>query len=146
MALTEEFRRIHQYVTFTSNTPVQLGLADFLSEHPEHHLQLGTFYQAKRDLFCGLLSSSPFEVVPSAGTYFQLIDYSQWSNEADAELAVRLTREAKLASIPVSPFYEEDPGHKVLRFCFCKDDETLEQAASILCQSMNFKTSIRREA
>ena len=131
--LTEEFRRIHQYVTFTSITPVQLGLADFLAEHPEHHLQLGAFYQAKRDLFCSLLSDSAFEVVPSAGTYFQLLDYSGWSNEQDAELAVRLTREAKLASIPTSPFYEKDPGHKVLRFCFAKDDETLARAAEILC-------------
>jgi methionine aminotransferase len=132
-ALTEEFRRIHQYVTFTSNTPIQLGLADFLTEHPEHHLELGAFYQAKRDLFCSLLSDSPFEVVPSAGTYFQLLDYGDWSNEADAELAVRLTREAKLASIPTSPFYETDPGHKVLRFCFAKDDATLARAAEILC-------------
>ena len=131
--LTEEFRRIHQYVTFTSNTPVQLGLADFLTDHPEHHLNLGAFYQAKRDRFCELLTDSPFGVVPSAGTYFQLLDYSAWSNEADSELAVRLTREAKLASIPVSPFYQEDPGHRVLRFCFAKDDETLGRAAEILC-------------
>ena len=133
VALTEEFRRIHQYVTFTSNTPVQLGLADFLRDHPEHHLDLGAFYQEKRDLFCRLLEGSRFGVTPSAGTYFQLIDYSEWSNEADTELAVRLTREAKLASIPVSPFYETDPGHRVLRFCFCKDDDTLKRAAEILC-------------
>ena len=131
--LTEEFRRIHQYVTFTSITPVQLGLADFLSAHPEHHLTLGAFYQAKRDLFCALLAESPFEVVPSAGTYFQLLDYSGWSDEADTTLAVRLTREEKIASIPTSPFYETDPGHKVLRFCFAKDDQTLAQAAEILC-------------
>ena len=132
-ALTMEFRRIHQYVTFTSNTPVQLALADFLDAHPEHHLTLGDFYQAKRDLFCRLLADSPFQLIPSAGTYFQLVDYSAWSNERDTELAVRLTREAKLASIPVSPFYRIDPGHKVLRFCFAKDDETLARAAGILC-------------
>lgn len=132
-ALTAEFRRIHQFVTFTSITPVQLGLADFLSEHPEHHLELGAFYQAKRDLFVSLLADSPFAVVPSAGTYFQLLDYSGWSNEPDTELAVRLTREAKLASIPVSPFYRDNPGHKVLRFCFAKDDGTLVRAAEILC-------------
>ncbi len=131
--LSEEFRRIHQFVTFTSNTPVQLGLADFLSAHPEHHLLLGAFYQRKRDLFCRLLADSPFEFVPSAGTYFQLLDYSKFSNERDSELAVRLTKQAKIASIPVSPFYREDPGHRVLRFCFAKDDETLEQGAAILC-------------
>jgi len=79
-ALTAEFRRIHQYVTFTSNTPVQLALADFLNEHPEHHRALGAFYQAKRDTFCRLLADSPFSITPSAGTYFQLLDYSAWSN------------------------------------------------------------------
>jgi methionine aminotransferase len=132
-ALTEEFRRIHQYVTFTSNTPVQLGLADFLTAHPEHHLELPGFYQAKRDRFCSLLGEAPFRVKPASGTYFQLLDYSQWSDEPDTELARRLTREAKIASIPVSPFYAEDPGHRVLRFCFAKDDATLERAAEILC-------------
>ncbi len=131
--LSTEFRRIHQYVTFTSNTPIQLGLADFLSAHPEHHLNLPGFYQAKRDLFCGLLEDSAFDPVPSAGTYFQLLDYGHYSNELDTVLAVRLTREAKLASIPVSVFYENDPGHTVLRFCFCKDDETLQRGAEILC-------------
>jgi len=131
-ALTAEFRRIHQYVTFTSNTPVQLALADFLNEHPEHHRALGAFYQAKRDTFCRLLADSPFSITPSAGTYFQLLDYSAWSNEPDAQLAVRLTREAKLASIPVSPFYLKDPGHRMLRFCFAKDDTTLVRAAEIL--------------
>jgi methionine aminotransferase len=130
--LTEEFRRIHQYVTFTSNTPVQLALADFLNEHPEHHRTLGAFYQAKRDTFCRLLADSPFSVTPSAGTYFQLLDYSAWSNEPDAQLAVRLTREAKLAAIPVSPFYLQDPGHRMLRLCFAKDDATLVRAAEIL--------------
>tara|TARA_A100001037_G_scaffold298102_1_gene321247 strand:+ start:11669 stop:12814 length:1146 start_codon:yes stop_codon:yes gene_type:complete len=132
-ALSDEFRRVHQFVTFTSITPVQLGIADFLSAHPEHHLQLGDFYQAKRDLFCALLDDSPFSLVPSAGTYFQLLDYSAYSDEMDTELAVRLTREKKLASIPMSVFYEHDPGHRMLRFCFAKDDETLRRGAEILC-------------
>ena len=131
--LAAEFRRIHQYVTFTSNTPVQLGLADFLAAHPEHHLGLGAFYQRKRDLFCELLAGSKFRVVPSAGTYFQLLDYAALSSEPDVDLARRLTREAKLASIPVSVFYAEDPGHTVLRFCFAKDDATLRRGAEILC-------------
>ena len=132
-ALSDEFRRVHQFVTFTSITPVQLGIADFLSAHPEHHLQLGDFYQAKRDLFCALLDDSLFSLVPSAGTYFQLLDYSAYSDEMDTELAVRLTREKKLASIPMSVFYEHDPGHRMLRFCFAKDDETLRRGAEILC-------------
>jgi methionine aminotransferase len=132
-ALSEELRRIHQYVTFTSITPVQLAIADFLSAHPEHHLQLADFYQAKRDLFCGLLEGSVFRLTPSAGTYFQLLDYSAYSSEADAELAVRLTKQAKVASIPVSVFYQKDPGHRMLRFCFAKDDTTLRAGAEILC-------------
>lgn len=132
-ALTVEFRRIHQYVTFTSNTPVQLGLADFLAAHPEHHRNLGAFYQRKRDLLCTLLADSRFRVVPSAGTYFQLLDYSAISAERDVELARRLTVEHKLASIPVSVFYGADPGHRMLRLCFAKDDATLHRAAEILC-------------
>ena len=132
-ALTEELRRIHQFVTFTSTTPVQLGIADFLREHPEHHQQLKDFYQKKRDLFCELLADSPFQLLPSAGTYFQLVDYSGWSDERDRDLAVRLTREAKIAAIPISPFYQVDPGHRMLRFCFAKDDATLVRAADILC-------------
>ncbi len=132
-ALTAEFRRIHQFVTFTSNTPVQLGLADFLSAHPEHHLTLGNFYQPKRDLFCQLLEGSGFRAVPSAGTYFQLLDYSAFSDENDMDLAMRLTRESRIASIPVSVFYAQPPDHRMLRFCFAKDDATLRRGAEILC-------------
>ncbi|MEQ8858745.1 MAG: methionine aminotransferase [Pseudomonadales bacterium] len=132
-ALSAELRRIHQYVTFTSNTPVQLGLADFLVAHPEHHRHLGAFYQRKRDLFCELLAGSRFDVLPSAGTYFQLIDYRGLFDEDDVALARRLTREAKLASIPVSVFYAADPGHRLLRLCFAKDDDTLRRGAGILC-------------
>ncbi len=130
--LSAEFRRIHQFVTFTSITPVQLGLADFMTRHPEHHLGLGAFYEAKRDLFCSLLEGSRFGLTKSAGTYFQLLDYGDYSNEADTDLAVRLTREAKIASIPLSVFYADDPGHRMLRFCFAKDDATLRAGAEIL--------------
>jgi methionine transaminase len=133
--LTTEFRRIHQFVTFTVNTPVQLGLADFLSEHPEHHLQLPDFYQRKRDYFLSLLQTSRFSFEPSRGTYFQLLNYQAISQEADQDLAERWTKEIGIASIPVSVFYEDQqaPRAPVLRFCFAKDDATLEQAAEILC-------------
>lgn len=133
--LTKEFRRIHQFVTFTVNTPVQYGLADFLAAEPDHHKQLGSFYQTKRDYFCGLLADSKFQFTPSSGTYFQLLDYSRISAESDVALARRWTEESGIASIPVSVFYQrsvpEPPA--VLRFCFAKGNATLERAAEILC-------------
>ena len=134
--LTLEFRRIHQYVTFTVNTPVQLGIADFLRQHPEHHRELPAFYQRKRDLFCQLLEPSRFSLVPSQGTYFQLLGYSQITAEADDALARRWTCEQGIASIPISVFYQnpQDCDHLALRFCFAKDDATLAQAAEILCR------------
>lgn len=134
--LTLEFRRIHQYVTFTVNTPVQLGIADFLRQHPEHHRELPAFYQRKRDLFCQLLEPSRFSLAPSQGTYFQLLGYSQITAEADDALARRWTCEQGIASIPISVFYQnpQDCDHLALRFCFAKDDATLAQAAEILCR------------
>ena len=134
--LTKELRRLHQYVTFTVNTPVQHGLADFLQAQPEHHLQLPDFYQAKRDLFCNLLASSKFKIRPSSGTYFQLLDYSEITDEPDDVLAERWTKELGIASIPISVFYQdaEHCQHNALRFCFAKDDATLRQAAEILCK------------
>lgn len=133
--LTKEFRRIHQFVTFTVNTPVQHGLADFLVADPDHHNELGRFYQTKRDYFCGLLAESKFQFTPSAGTYFQLLDYSQLSAEGDVALARRWTEELGIASIPVSVFYQQAVPEplSVLRFCFAKDNATLERAAEILC-------------
>ena len=133
-ALSEEFRRIHQFVTFCSNTPVQLALADFLSAHPEHYLTLPDFYQSKRDLFCRLVAPSRFRLKPSSGTYFQLLDYSEISDLDDVSLARELTVREKLASIPVSVFYDDPPEQKLLRFCFCKDDATLARGAEILCR------------
>ena len=143
--LTLELRRIHQYVTFVANTPVQLGLADYMAMAPDYAGTLGAFYQQKRDLFIARLAGSRFVVRPSQGTYFQLLDYSAVSNERDVELAHRLTVEHKVASIPVSVFYEALPepsatrggAHeesRVLRFCFAKNDATLERAAEILCR------------
>ena len=133
--LTKEFRRVHQFVNFTVNTPMQLGLADFLAEHPEHHRELPDFYQAKRDRFCAGLESSQFQLAPSRGTYFQLLDYSALSQERDVDLAERWTREIGIASIPVSVFYADPTqlNQRVLRFCFAKDDATIDQAVEVLC-------------
>ena len=132
-ALSAELRKVHQYVTFASMTPVQLALADFLEAHPEHHLALPAFYQHKRDRFCALLADSRFRITPAAGTYFQLLDYSAITDEHDVALARRLTVEHGIASIPVSVFYQTPPADRVLRFCFAKDDATLARAAEVLC-------------
>lgn len=133
VALSAELRKIHQFVTFSTATPMQHALADFLESAPDHWQQLPAFYQHKRDLFCRLVDGARFGCTPSAGTYFQLLDYSAISDETDVELARRLTREAGLASIPVSVFsVAPDPAQRLLRFCFAKDDATLERAAAII--------------
>ncbi|MFW2405659.1 MAG: pyridoxal phosphate-dependent aminotransferase [Gammaproteobacteria bacterium] len=133
--LTAEFRRVHQFVQFCVVTPMQIALADFLATETgmNHYLDLPAFYEAKRDAFCEMLRSSRFQFTPSAGTYFQLVDYSSITDEADTDLARRLTREAGVASIPVSVFYESPPDQHLLRFCFAKDAQTLERGTEILC-------------
>jgi methionine aminotransferase len=131
--LTTEFRKVHQFVTFTTSSFIQYGLAEFMSECPEHAIELPVFYQRKRDLFCRLLENSRFRVHPSRGTYFQLADYAAISNEPDMEFVTWLTREKGVAAIPLTPFYEQAPDTRIVRFCFCKDDATLERAAAILC-------------
>lgn len=132
-ALTAELRKVHQFVTFVAVTPVQLALADFMASEPDFAAALAGFYQAKRDLFCEAVANSRFKLTPSAGTYFQLLDYSDISDEADTALARRLTREHGIASIPVSVFCESPPAGHYLRFCFAKTDEVLRQAGEILC-------------
>jgi len=132
-ALTAEFRKIHQYVTFAVNTPVQIAIADFMTAHPEHHEQLPAFYQEKRDRFCALVEPSRFTFTPAGGTYFQLLDYSAISDDDDMTMARRLTIEHGVAAIPLSPFCAEPPAERVLRFCFAKDDATLQAAAEKLC-------------
>lgn len=133
-ALMMEFRRIHQFVQFCVVTPMQWALADFLESDPRHYLDLPAFYQVKRDRFCRLLQSSRFRITPSAGTYFQLLDYSAISDEPDVDFARRLTIEAGIASIPVSVFCAKPPTGRYLRFCFAKAPDTLERAADILCR------------
>ncbi|KAF5061645.1 Methionine aminotransferase [bioreactor metagenome] len=131
--LTAEFRKVHQFVVFAVNTPVQHAIAEYL-RNPEHYNHLGSFYQEKRDLFLNLIKGSRFKAVPASGTYFQLLNYSKISDEKETAFAERLTREFKIASVPVSPFYHNQEDNKVLRFCFAKTTETLEKAAEILCR------------
>mgnify|MGYP001767803450 FL=1 len=133
-ALTREFRRVHQFVTFVAVTPIQHALADFMAAAPEHVDGLPAFYQAKRDLFCRLLAGSRWRARPSAGTYFQLLDYSGISDADDVTMAEELVSRHGVAAIPVSVFYERPPGLRLLRFCFAKQDDTLARAAEVLCR------------
>jgi len=132
--LTSEFRRVHQYVQFCVATPMQYALADFLEAEPNAYLDLPAFYEAKRDAFCEMLGPSRLSLTPSAGTYFQLVDYAGITTEPDTEFARRLTTEAGVASIPVSVFYASPPNQHLLRFCFAKDTQTLARATEILCE------------
>ncbi|MGR8918644.1 MAG: methionine aminotransferase [Gammaproteobacteria bacterium] len=131
-ALTRELRRVHQFVAFVAFTPVQYALADFMAAHPEHLEQLPAFYQAKRDRFNAALAGSRFRFEPSAGTFFQLVDYSAIGQQSDMEFVTWLTREVGVAAIPMSVFYAEPPAGSWIRFCFCKEDATLDRAAAIL--------------
>ena len=128
-ALTEEFRRVHQFNTFTTTTPLQYALADYLTKRPEHYLGLSDFYQEKRDLFLRLMEHSQFRLTPSSGTYFQLADYSAISDAADVDVARWLTTDFGVAVIPVSVFYDEPPNMRYIRFCFAKEPQTLTEAA-----------------
>jgi len=132
--LSEEFRKVHQFVTFTSTSFIQYAIADFLAECPQHHLELPDFYQQKRDTFCNLLKQTRFEFTPSRGTYFQLANYSAISNSNDMDFVKYLTQETGVAAIPLSPFYDDPPANHHIRFCFCKDDRTLEAAARKLAK------------
>ncbi|RJQ80637.1 MAG: aminotransferase class I/II-fold pyridoxal phosphate-dependent enzyme [Desulfobacteraceae bacterium] len=131
--LTVEFQKIHQFLTFTSNTPIQLAYADFM-RHTDHYLHLAEFYQRKRDLFLDLMKGSRFKPLPCAGTYFQMMDYADITAEADVDFARRLTTQYGVAAIPPSVFYHDRQDHRVLRFCFAKQDQTLRQAAEKLCR------------
>jgi methionine aminotransferase len=131
--LTKEFRKVHQFNVFSVNHPVQVAFANYIKS-PQNYLELSNFYQDKRDLFLSLLSASRFEFIPSKGTYFQLLDYHKITEEYDYDVAVRLTKEKKIASIPVSVFNVANYDTNVLRFCFAKTDDTLKKAAEILCQ------------
>jgi len=131
--LSKEFQRVHQFLTFASNTPVQLAYADIL-EHEDLYEGLAAFYQEKRDAFLSFMQSSRFKPVPCRGTYFQMMQYDDISDLSDVEFTRWMTIEHGVAAIPVSVFYHTRTDHKVVRFCFAKRQETLERAAGKLCQ------------
>ncbi len=131
--LTAEFQKVHQFLTFASNTPIQYAYADIM-QRPELYLELGSFYQRKRDLFLELVAPSRFKPLPCRGTYFIMMDYSEITNEPDTDFARRMTRQYKVAAIPPSVFYHDHTDKQVLRFCFAKKDQTLKEAAEKLCR------------
>ncbi len=130
--LSTEFRKVHQFVTFTTHTPTQWAIAEFIETCPEHYRELHTFYQCKRDLFLEAMKDSGFEFMPAEGTYFQLADYGKLSDRPDDEFARYLTTDVGVAAIPVSVFYASPPESTIVRFCFAKDDDTLREAANRL--------------
>lgn len=130
--LMAEFRKVHQYLVFCVNHPLQMALAEYL-KNENHYRNLHGFYQQKRNYFRSLIKDSRLGVEPCTGTYFQLLNCSAISEEPDTELAIRLTREKGLAAIPLSVFYSDQRQQGLLRFCFAKKEETLQRAAEIIC-------------
>lgn len=129
--LTQEFRKVHQYNVFSANHPIQKALAIYLKDE-QNYLGIASFYQKKRDYFLSLLKDSRFKIIPSQGTYFQLLDFSAISSEGDIAFAERLTKEHKIATIPTSVFNAKKEDFQQIRVCFAKTEETLKEAASIL--------------
>ena len=133
-ALTAEFRKVHQYLTFCTFHPAQVAFAEFMASASQHYLELPAFYQAKRDRFRALLAPSRLKLLDVPGGYFQLVDYSAIRDEDDLAFSKWLVEHAGVAAIPLSPFYERAPDTRLLRLCFAKSDATMEAAAERLCR------------
>jgi len=129
--LMKEFRKMHQFIVFSANTPIQYAYADYLQDET-HYNSLGDFYGKKRDTFRARIKNSNFKLMPCSGTYFQLLDYSDVSKLNDMKFSEYLAKEKKIAAIPNSPFYDRGDTNKIIRICFAKRDEVLLKAADIL--------------
>lgn len=129
--LTKELRKLHQFIVFAVNTPIQYAYVDFL-KNPENYFSVNKFYQQKRDYFRDKIKNSRFRILATEGTYFQLLDYSSISEENDFEFSEYLTKEIGVAVIPLSPFYNSDYNNKIIRICFAKRDEVLSKASEKL--------------
>lgn len=127
--LMKEFRKVHQFNSFSCNSPVQFALAEFLL-HKERYFEVGSFLQQKRDYFQQLMQQTKFKALPSYGSYFQLYNYAAISDEDEKDFAIRLTKEYGVATIPVSAFYQNEVNNKVIRFCFAKKESTLSEAVN----------------
>ena len=130
-SMMAEFRKIHQFLVFSVNTPLQVAIAGHL-KNEDNYLSLPSFFQQKRDHFRNGLKNSRFEILPCSGSYFQSVRYAAITDEKDSDFAIRLTKEIGVASIPVSAFYNKGTDHHVLRFCFAKRQETLDNAVDRL--------------
>ena len=131
--LTKEFRKMHQFIVFSTNTPIQYAYAEFMKQE-DRYLTLGKFYEHKRDVFLEEIKKSRFKSKKCSGTYFQLLDYSLISDKPDIEFAEYMTKEIGVAVIPLSPFYEDKKSRSLVRICFAKSDEVLKEAASKFCK------------
>jgi methionine aminotransferase len=131
--IMKEIRKVHQYNCFSVHTPSQYAMAEYLQDE-QNYLGVSAMYESKRSFFQNAFKDSKFKVIPSYGTYFQVLDYSEVSDMGDMEFAQYLIKEKGVASIPVSAFYSNKEDHKLLRFCFAKGEETLQKAADILCK------------
>ena len=129
--LMEEFKKVHQFNVFAVNHPVQRALATYMQD-PNKYLSLPDFYQAKRDRLLAGITGSRFSFSPAAGTYFQLLDYSQINDQHDTDFAAYLTKEKGLATIPTSVFNKDQADDKRLRVCFAKTEQTLDQAIALI--------------
>ncbi|RDC57634.1 aminotransferase class I/II-fold pyridoxal phosphate-dependent enzyme [Pedobacter chinensis] len=129
--LTKEFRKVHQFNVFSVNSPMQQAIADYIKE-PGHYNGIATFFQEKRDYFRRLMAESRFDLLPCNGSYFQCAGYSKISDEKDVDFSMRLIKDFGVATIPVSAFYQKATDHKIIRFCFAKENSTLALAAEKL--------------
>lgn len=133
--LSAEIRKVYQFLAFAANTPMQFAAAEFLMQNPEYETSVSEIMQTKRNYFAEGLSQSRFQLLPCEGAYFQIVDYSNISDLADTDFANLLTTEHKVAGIPVSAFYQNpNPDQRLLRFCFAKNNDTLQKSLDILCR------------
>ncbi len=129
--LTAEFRKVHQFNVFSVNNPMQHAIANYINK-PDNYMGIASFFQQKRDYFRSLLAESRFKLLPCNGSYFQCASYSDISDEKDTDFSIRLIKEFGIATIPVSAFYQRSTDHKIIRFCFAKENSTLASAAEKL--------------
>lgn len=131
--MTVEFRKVHQFLTFSTSTPMQHGIADMINQYPQHPIELPAFYQKKRDSFVDAMKGSRFKLLDCKGTYFQLADYSEISDLNDFDFCHWLTEQAGVVGIPISAFYQTPvEGQRIVRFCFAKSQDTLEEVGERL--------------